>query len=131
MSPRLIGGTGIDRLTGGRGTDLLTGGTNSDRFIFNAINESGVKGGKWTDKITDFGRGDKITLTAIDANELVARNQRFRIDADDSFSTGEIRQVQREGYLRLEFNVDGDDAADMAIHLTGRTTLLTATDFQL
>ena len=42
------GGTGKDHIFGGAGADVLTGGSDFDRFVFDAVLNSGV------DRITDF-----------------------------------------------------------------------------
>ena len=60
----LIGGDGDDTLIGGRGTDVLTGGTGSDTFVME------VGGGK--DRITDFGAGDLLDLTAFGFADFAA-----------------------------------------------------------
>ena len=56
----LNGGAGDDTLTGGAGTDRLTGGTGNDVFVLGTpvATEAGA------DVITDFTRGDKLTLPA-------------------------------------------------------------------
>ncbi len=54
----LDGGAGKDWLDGGKGNDILTGGTGEDVFFFDNKGTSGI------DRITDFGAGDKLMLTA-------------------------------------------------------------------
>ena len=54
----LIGGAGADRLNGGTGKDTLTGGAENDIFVLGAS----VATRPTADIITDFIRGDKITL---------------------------------------------------------------------
>ncbi len=54
----LDGGTGDDWIDGGKGNDILTGGAGADVFFFDNRGTSGV------DRITDFGKGDKLMLTA-------------------------------------------------------------------
>ncbi|KQM30086.1 M10 family metallopeptidase C-terminal domain-containing protein [Sphingomonas sp. Leaf10] len=54
----LDGGAGDDWIDGGRNNDLLTGGAGDDVFFFDNKGKSGV------DRITDFGKGDKLMLTA-------------------------------------------------------------------
>ncbi len=45
---KIDGGTGKDYIYGGAGADLLTGGSDYDRFVFDAVLNSGI------DRITDF-----------------------------------------------------------------------------
>ncbi|MEN2749202.1 S8 family serine peptidase [Sphingomonas sp. T9W2] len=52
------GGAGNDWIDGGKGNDVLTGGAGNDVFFFDNKGTSGV------DRITDFGSGDKLMLTA-------------------------------------------------------------------
>ncbi len=54
----LDGGAGNDWLDGGKNNDILTGGAGDDVFFFDNKGTSGV------DRITDFGKGDKLMLTA-------------------------------------------------------------------
>ncbi len=63
----LWGMAGGDVLTGGGGGDALKGGAGNDRFVYTALSDSAVSGlGK--DTIRDFATGDKIDLSAIDAD---------------------------------------------------------------
>jgi Ca2+-binding RTX toxin-like protein len=122
---------GNDLLVGGVGSDLLVGGLGADRFYYETINDSGVTPAT-CDYITDLtqAQGDKIDVSLIDANTLIAGNQAFVLDAGGAFSAGEIRQTILNGELYLTFNVDGDAAAEMMIRLAGRTAV-TAADFTL
>lgn len=52
----LDGGTGDDWLDGGKGNDLLTGGVGNDDFFFDNKATSGF------DRITDFGKGDRLLV---------------------------------------------------------------------
>ncbi len=52
----LQGGAGRDTLSGGAGKDRLTGGAGADTFV--------IAAGSGRDEITDFGRTDKLDLTA-------------------------------------------------------------------
>jgi len=96
-SDTLVAGGGIDILTGGdnlraapavtAGTSLLPfnppstsisffPGSNIDRFVFNSVSDSPNDS---PDRITDFAPsiGEKIDVSAIDANTLLAGNQAF------------------------------------------------------
>jgi Ca2+-binding RTX toxin-like protein len=120
----LTGLAGNDRLTGGLGLDRLFGGLGGDRFIFNAVAESGI--GNNRDRIEDFGAGDRIQLSAIDANETIAANQAFALDLDGSFSTGEIKLTVSGANTIVGLNTDADAAADSQILVIGVTDLVAA-----
>ena len=67
----LDGGDSIDTLTGGAGADSLTGGVGNDTFVFGQITESGLTA-TTRDVIADFTVGDKIDVSAIDADTTLA-----------------------------------------------------------
>jgi Ca2+-binding RTX toxin-like protein len=70
----LEGGNGNDFLFGGTGADTLTGGQGADMFVWTAVNDSLMAGGKPQDVVTDFQPGsDKIDLSAFNVglNDLV------------------------------------------------------------
>jgi Ca2+-binding RTX toxin-like protein len=77
----LSGLAGDDFLAGGGGADNLTGGAGNDTFVFPALTDSGLTRAA-RDTLTDFkgigaGGGDKIDLSAIDANTKLVTNQAF------------------------------------------------------
>lgn len=118
---KLIGGSGNDTLIGLGGKDTLTGGTGADYFVFLAL--SGSAAGTTRDVITDFSgaNGDRIDLTAIDANTLLAGDQAFNFIGSSAFS-------KQAGQLRfassiLYGDVNGDAIADFSIQLTGVKSL--------
>ncbi|MEQ1950824.1 M10 family metallopeptidase C-terminal domain-containing protein [Mesorhizobium yinganensis] len=97
--------------------------------LFAALNESGIGAAK-ADQITDFAPGDKIDISKIDA-VADGDDNAFKLDAGGAFVAGEIHQTLSGGNLVIDFNVDGDAAAEMSIVLVGQTTLLAAADFIL
>ncbi|HEY5723550.1 MAG TPA: cadherin domain-containing protein [Allosphingosinicella sp.] len=125
------GGTGSDVITGGLGADLLTGGAAADRFTYNSVNESSVAA---PDTITDFsrGEGDKISLSAIDANSIAANNQAFTFIGTNAFSgvAGQLRYEIVGGETRVSGDVNGDGVADFLIQLSDPVTLISS-DFIL
>jgi len=131
----LIGDAGVDFLYGGAGKDTLTGGDDADTFRFSAISESG-KAKTTRDLITDFsgtgGEGDKIDLSAIDANGALAGDPTFAFIGLDSFNqvAGELRSSMTAGGTIVQGDVNGDGKADFSIALTGNI-LLQAGDFNL
>jgi hypothetical protein len=115
-SPTLIGGAGTDHLfhfdeddPGGQVT-----------FDYNAVSDSHA--GTRRDTITGFrGQGvgsDRIDLTTIDANALMAGNQAFIFGG--AFTAGHLRYV---GGV-LQGNTDGDTAAEFEIQLVGAPALV-------
>lgn len=110
----LSGGDGKDLLMGGSGGDLLFGGTGADSFKYMSIAESTLLN---PDKIADFSTadGDKIDLSAIDANTLTAANDPFSYIGPAGFSgvAGELHFVG--GFL--EGDVNGDGVADFRIEV--------------
>ena len=121
----LSGLNGNDIIIGGTGQDTLTGGGGNDYFKFTASSDSSTSK---NDTITDFVRGgDKIDLSAIDANTSVASDQAFTYIGAASFSAaGQLRLIDNVLYG----DVNGDKVADFKIALTGVTSL-ESTDFVL
>lgn len=124
----LDGGDGLDRLAGLAGADRLTGGLGADRFVFTGLGESTVAlSGR--DVITDFNqaRGDRIDLSAIDANSHLAGKQHFSFIGSAAF-TGDAGQLhaQRQGTTTvISGDVNGDRIADFAITLDDPLSLTT------
>jgi Ca2+-binding RTX toxin-like protein len=125
----LTGGDGDDILVGGQGTDDLTGGSGADVFDFNNLTELGL--GRTHDTIQDFrvGDHDKIDLSDMDANPLLAGNQAFVFlsgapDAGNQTGTAWFNQ----GNLYL--STDADSAAEFEIAVVG-VSALTAADLVL
>jgi Ca2+-binding RTX toxin-like protein len=121
----LSGGYGNDLINGGLGTDLLRGGAGSDTFVFSSLADSVV--GSARDVIQDFVHlVDRIDLSGIDANNLVAGDQAFNFIGGSAFHriAGELRY---SGGL-LSGDVNGDGIADFELQLVGMP-VLTGTDF--
>ena len=116
----LIGGAGADFLDGGSGADRLEGGLGADRFYF------GNAGDAHRDVIVDFNvtQGDRIELSAIDANSRLAGDQAFAWIGSAAF--GSVAGQLRFGNGILEGDVDGDGAADFQIWLFAVTSLTSA-----
>jgi serralysin len=113
----LDGGNGKDSLTGNAGADNLTGGPSADRFIFLKTADSRTAGGR--DTIEDFSRaqGDRIVLSAIDANTTLGGNQSFKFIGTAAFSgaAGELRYQKNGGNSNIFADTNGDGVADMHI----------------
>jgi beta-glucanase (GH16 family) len=125
----LIGGGGNDKLIGGGGSDLLKGGPGADTFVFKAKGDS-TPGAP--DQILDFShaQGDKIDLSAIDANTAHAGDDAFKLVDWFTKTPGQlVEKIRDDGYL-VQGDVNGDGVADFTIyvHTTGS---LSAGDFVL
>jgi Ca2+-binding RTX toxin-like protein len=126
----LWGLAGDDALTGRGGGDLLKGGAGNDTFIYVVIGDSTVAAaGK--DSILDFTTGDKIDLSAIDANGAGAGNGAF-IFGTGAFTgvAGELRVVTIGGVQLVAGDTNGDRQIDFAINVISDHAL-TAADFTL
>ncbi|WP_225206952.1 M64 family metallopeptidase [Novosphingobium huizhouense] len=133
---RLAGGDGADFLIGGKGRDVLSGGAGKDRFVFDdgdfgALTRTGC------DRISDFAKGDKIDLSAVDGDIRAghAGDQGFVFLGTAAFDTSDA-QI---GELRCEYGAtvtlvygdqNGDGVADFMLSIAG-TTVLAASDFVL
>ncbi len=117
-----------DTLRGGAGTDILTGGTGADAFIWDSRFETAI--GSARDVVTDFLRtdGDKINISAIDANPVLAGDQAFVLVANFSGAAGQLRFDTAADVL--QFDINGDGVSDFEIGLPGVANVI-ATDFVL
>jgi Ca2+-binding RTX toxin-like protein len=112
----LDGGTGLDTLTGGAGADTLVGGAAADRFVFTAASESPAAA---RDLIRGFdgagaSAGDRIDLSAIDANPDQGGNQAF---AFNSKAIGGVWLSQSGSDTYVNANLDRDAAAEFMIRV--------------
>ncbi len=125
----LQGGAGSDTLNGGLGADLLQGGTGADTFVYGATAESSGSG---IDQILDFESGDKIDLSAIDADGNAANGDTaFTFIGESAFTgaAGELRAVFANGAWTVEGDTNGDGVADLILSVTAPNHDLVATDF--
>lgn len=151
----LNGGEGNDSIIGGKGFDSLTGGKGADKFIFSSIDDIAVskntidnytstnssyywsyKEYKEIDSITDFNSldGDKIDLSAIDANIEQSKDQIF---SEPVVGTSFPGKFLKAGELYFDSNSsvlygnnDNGSEPDFAIKVTGVKSLVTG-DFVL
>ncbi len=116
----LTGSNAANRITGGGGGDTLEGDGGADRFVYRALTDSAPD---TPDLILDFGSGDRIDLSAIDARQGPGNNA-FRFIGSDGFeSAGELRYSQGLGLTIIQADIDGDGIADLEIILEGRIDL--------
>jgi Ca2+-binding RTX toxin-like protein len=92
----IIGGLGNDRIVGGLGDDTLTGGPGSDTFVYKSLADHSMVYG--SEIITDWEHIDRIDLSAIDANSLIAGNQAFEFGG---YSFGHPPTVTTPGTLTI------------------------------
>jgi len=85
-------------------------------------------------RITDFShaQGDKIDLSAIDANTGAAGDQAFSFIGTDAYTgvAGQLRYVVGGGITTIAGDINGDGTSDFHIQLTGAIGLVAA-DFVL
>jgi Ca2+-binding RTX toxin-like protein len=127
-SDTLTGNGGSNVLVGGLGKDTLVGGLGADIFKFNTAAETNAVAALG-DLIQDFNasQGDKINLSAIDANSALAGDQAFTAPTQGGVFSG-VFASQGSLYFDqtthvLYGNNDADSAADFAIQLAGISSL--------
>lgn len=122
---RISGGTGNDILIGGAGRDALWGSSGADVFRYLLVSDSSVAA---RDAIKDFDFHDVIDLSALGAfaGGFVGSG------GFTGGGQGSVRFVQT-GFSsgRVEADVNGDGAADLAIDVTGVALPVTAADYVL
>ncbi|MFE0754981.1 calcium-binding protein [Inquilinus sp. NPDC058860] len=128
----LHGGDGNDALVGAGGADAMTGGAGADRFVYGSAAQSLTGAG--ADRIADFShaQGDRVDLSAIDANTAAAGNQAFGFIGTATYTgvAGQLRYAVSGGVTTIAGDLDGDRTSDFAITLTGAISLV-AGDFVL
>ncbi len=122
---------GADNIKGGKGADTLIGGGGADTFVYTAASDSIGR----FDLIKDFVHGlDDIDVAAIDANGAAAGNAAFVFRGSSKFTGAgaEVRFVKNasNNVTNVLFDIDGNQAPDMTIRLTGLITM-EASDFTL
>lgn len=129
----LLGRGGDDILIGGAGADSLRGGFGKDTYVYRAVSESTFE---QSDTILDMEKGDKIDLSAIDANSNAS-------DGDTAFTyigaanftgqRGELRVYEAvKGTWFAVGDVDGDGVGDLYIQIkTPSALVLDASNFVL
>lgn len=124
----LFGQMGADVLIGGGGRDVLWGGSDADTFVYNAVSDSRVGGGR--DQIRDWDAADAIDVSAIDADEALAGHQGFVFVGEGSVSrsvgAGELKYYHVNGNTYVVGDVTGDGEGDFQIEITGTHDLVAA-----
>ncbi|HET9541398.1 MAG TPA: hypothetical protein VFQ46_12420, partial [Candidatus Limnocylindria bacterium] len=139
---RLAGDGGANALKGAQGADVLEGRGGADRFVYGQNNDSQNNDSYPTydsspgapDRILDFSRnqGDRIDLSAVDANAQVTGDQAFQFIGQDAFTAaGQVRFFKAAGDTVVEVNTDNAAAgAEMRIEIDPVVNFQ-ATDFVL
>jgi Ca2+-binding RTX toxin-like protein len=121
-------GGGKDILIGGLGADNLSGGTLNSQFRYNTINDTVYA---HPDVITDFHTGDKIDLSRVDSNNMLAGTQHTWHLGKTLTHTGDVvvtyNAITKITTIALYNDTDG--TADGRILLKGNHANLTTTDF--
>lgn len=121
-SNRLDGDAGNDVLIGGAGRDILIGGAGLDRFVFKNLTDSGPTFST-RDVISGFIHGDKIDLSAIDADANALGNQSFHFVNAFSGRAGELTTLRTTAAgahlpaFLLQADVNGDKFSDFSLQI--------------
>jgi Ca2+-binding RTX toxin-like protein len=125
----IVTGSGDDVITASRAVNVMDGGAGNDTFRF--LSAADAQG----DTIVGFQVGDKIDLSAIDANATIAGNQSFvLVSGAFTGAAGEllVTYENRDGeqFAVVQGNTSGGANADFKISVK-TTHDLTASDFHL
>ncbi|SEI17413.1 Ca2+-binding protein, RTX toxin-related [Rhizobium tibeticum] len=122
-----VGGSGHDVITATTAVNVMDGGAGNDTFQFQSV--AAAHG----DTIYGFQPGDKISFSAIDANEGTNGKQSFTLNAGSTLTAAgqvaishEVRDGEEVTLIRA--TTDADPDADLELVLIGRHNL-TANDF--
>jgi Ca2+-binding RTX toxin-like protein len=125
----IVTGSGEDTITASRAVNVIDGGAGNDVFRF--LSAADADG----DTILGFQPGDRIDLSAIDANSGAAGKQAFTLANGSTFSGPAQLVISHEtredgDYTVVSGNTAGPDAAEFKISLKGNHDLK-ASDFVL
>ena len=129
----LDGGGGDDTLIGGLDRDRMTGGDGADTFVITGESITPASGGQplQIDFILDatFADGDRVDLSAIDANSGLAGDQAFVFVDGFTREAGQavLFYTASQDTTTLRLDVDGDGRADYQMVLTGQIAAEVAT----
>ena len=126
---QLFGDAGNDILYGGGGKDLLDGGAGADIYRF-LPGDLGKTVATSATVVLGAGQGDKIDLSAIDANSATTTRDAFRFvgTADFTKKAGELRVQASGSDWTVSADTNGDGVADMVLTVKSTSGIL-ANDF--
>ena len=129
----LLGGGERDVLRGGAGRDVLLGGGGADTFVFTATYQSPADAARWDVLRASLGGaafdgpgagwGDRIDVSAIDANLTAAGNQAFVFGGTGK---GHLWCVNTGTTTTVYANVDNDAAAEFQLSILDGGVLASA-----
>ncbi|CAN5153415.1 hypothetical protein BH10PSE6_BH10PSE6_43200 [soil metagenome] len=126
------GGVGNDTINGGANADTMQGNGGADTFLYANVSESGTVAAT-RDLIQGFtlgAGGDRIDVSAIDAQTGTVGNQAFAFIGNAAFSAeGQIRFDVVGGHTIIELNTTGVAGAEMGVDLAGAFPGLTGASF--
>ncbi|MDQ0463479.1 Ca2+-binding RTX toxin-like protein [Caulobacter ginsengisoli] len=116
-------GLGADTLIGGTGNDILVGGGGLDTFVVTAASIH-TSGPIEADTVNDLvaGQGDRLDLSAIDADSATAGDQGFHLVGGFTHHAAEMTLTFAAGSTVLALDVDGDGRADYRMTIAGNVT---------
>ncbi|MBA3677167.1 MAG: M10 family metallopeptidase C-terminal domain-containing protein [Sphingosinicella sp.] len=121
----LFGGNGNDIIMAGEGIDRMWGGAGNDVFVVEV--DEGKIASKYgqisLDLILDFAAGDRIDLSGIDANSLMAGDQAFNFVGHANGGQAGDLSLRTFGNVNAAQNALGVDLSGFA-HLSGPVTFL-------
>jgi len=121
-------GSGADTITASDAVNVMDGGAGNDIFRFKSV--AAANG----DTIVGFEAGDKIDLSAIDANSGTSGNQAFSLTNSAITTIGQLavsNETRADGdYTVVSGNVGGDAGPEFRVSIKGIHDL-TASDFTL
>jgi Ca2+-binding RTX toxin-like protein len=128
---RLAGDNRANTLIGEQGADALEGRGGADRFVYYGTYESRPGA---ADRVLDFSpkQGDRLDLSAVDADAQASGNQAFTFVGQDQFTgAGQVRFFQQDGDTVVEANTsDATVGAELRIEVDPLVAFQ-ATDFLL
>lgn len=125
----LVGGSGNDDITASDAVNVMDGGLGADTYRFQTA--AAANG----DTIASFQPGDRVDLSAIDANQGVAGNQAFTLATGAAFTgVGQLlvtEETRADGdYTVIQANTGGDATPEFRLSIKG-SPAATAADFAL
>lgn len=118
-SDSLFGDAGSDVLVGGLGADTLGGGPGGDIYRYGRVADSPASG---PDSILDFdgvgaGAGDRVDLSAVDANATRGGRQGFTFVETETIRPGQLHVVDAASGRgsTIQGEVDGRPGADFVV----------------